>query len=171
MEFNRPGREFLLKTALSHLEEQYDYIIVDTPPALNLLTVNAYVAADSLIIPMAPEVLSLLGVSQIKETIESVRSYYNPGLRVLGILLNRYSARFNLNREVLEMAGQIAAQLETRVFETKIRGSVSAAEAPAHGLSVVDYAPQSNPARDFEALCDEVAGDRFPAVQKTGGAK
>ena len=69
------------------------------------------------------------------------------------------------------MAGQIAAQLETRVFETKIRGSVSAAEAPAHGLSVVDYAPQSNPARDFEALCDEVAGDRFPAVQKTGGAK
>ena len=100
-----------------------------------------------------------------------MRSYYNPGLRVLGILLNRYSARFNLNREVLEMAGQIAAQLETRVFETKIRGSVSAAEAPAHGLSVVDYAPQSNPARDFETLCDEVAGDRFPAVQKTGGAK
>lgn len=171
LEFNRPGREFLLKTALSRLEEQYDYIIVDTPPALNLLTVNAYVAADSLIIPMAPEVLSLLGVSQIKETIESVRSYYNPGLRVLGILLNRYSARFNLNREVLEMAGQIAAQLETRVFETKIRGSVSAAEAPAHGLSVVDYAPRSNPARDFEVLCDEVAGDRFPAAQKAGGAE
>ena len=172
LEFNRPGREFLLKSALSRLESDYDIIVVDTPPALNLLTVNAYVAADSLIIPMAPEVLSLLGVSQIKETIESVRSYYNPRLQVLGILLNRFSARFNLNREVLEMAQQIAEQLGTRVFSTKIRGSVAAAEAPAHGLSVVDYAPSSKPAQDFEALCDEVAGDRFPRREtKRGGRR
>lgn len=170
LEFNRPGREFLLKSALSRLEGNYDFIIVDTPPALNLLTVNAYVASDSLIIPMAPEVLSLLGVAQIKETIESVRSYYNARLQVLGILLNRYSARFNLNREVLELAGQIADQLNTRVFETKIRGSVAAAEAPAHGMSVVEYAPSSKPAQDFEALCDEVAGSRFPREQ-TGGAE
>ena len=169
LEFNRPGREFMLKTALSKVAEDYDYIIVDTPPALNLLTVNAYVTADSLIIPMAPEVLSLLGVAQIKETIESVREYYNPHLQVLGILLNRFSARFNLNREVLEMAGQIAAQLNTQVFSTKIRGSVIAAEAPAHGLSVVDYAPSSNAARDFEDLCDEVAGRRFPRPGRQGG--
>lgn len=169
LEFNKPGREFLLKTALSKVQEGYDYIIIDTPPALNILTVNAYVAADSLIIPMAPEVLSLLGVAQIKETIESVREYYNPHLQVLGILLNRFSARFNLNREVLEMAGQIAAQLNTQVFSTKIRGSVIAAEAPAHGLSVVDYAPSSNAARDFEDLCDEVAGRRFPRSSRQGG--
>ena len=168
LEFNRPGREFLLKTALSKMEENYDYIIVDTPPALNLLTVNAYVAADRLIIPMAPEVLSLLGVSQIKETIESVREYYNPHLEVLGILLNRYSARFNLNREVLELAGQIAGQLNTVVFEAKIRSSVSAAEAPAHGQSVIDYAPSSKPAQDFEDLCDQVAGSRFPRVERGG---
>ena len=171
LEFQKPGREFLLKTALSKLQDRYDFIIIDTPPALNILTVNAYVATDGLIIPMAPEVLSLLGVAQIKETIESVRSYYNPRLQVLGILLNRYSARFNLNREVLEMAGQIAAQLETRVFDAKIRGSVAAAEAPAHGVSVVDYAPRSNPARDFEALCDEIAGSRFPGTGRTGGAE
>ena len=106
LEFNRPGREFLLKTALSKVEDQYDYIIIDTPPALSLLTVNAYVATDSLIIPMSPEILSLLGVSQIKETIESVRSYYNSRLRVLGILLNKFSARLTLNREVLEMAAE-----------------------------------------------------------------
>ena len=168
LEFNRPGREFLLKTALSKVEQDYDYIIVDTPPALNLLTVNAYVASDQLIIPMAPEVLSLLGVSQIKETLESVRDYYNPHLEVLGILLNRYNARFNLNREVLELAGQIAQQLNTVVFSAKIRTSVSAAEAPAHGMSVVDYAPSSNPTRDFERLCDEVAGARFPRVERGG---
>ena len=169
LEFNRPGREYMLKAALSKLADKYDFIIVDTPPALNILTVNAYVAADSLIIPMAPEVLSLLGVSQIKETIESARQYYNSRLEVLGILLNRYSARFNLNREVLELAGQIARQLNTQVFATKIRSSVAAAEAPAHGLSVVDYAPASNPAKDFEDLCDEVAGRRFPREQQGGG--
>ncbi len=170
LEFNRPGREFLLKNALSRIEENYDFIIVDTPPALNLLTVNAYVASDSLIIPMAPEILSLLGVSQIKETIEGVQSYYNPRLKVLGILLNRFNGRFNLNREVLELAGQIAAQLHTRVFEAKVRSGVAAGEAPAHGQSVVDYAPRSKPAQDFEALCDEVAGARFPRRDQRGGA-
>ena len=168
LEFNKAGREFMLKTALSKVRDAYDYVIIDTPPALNVLTVNAYVASDQLIIPMAPEVLSLLGVSQIKETIESVRDYYNPHLEVLGILLNRYNARFNLNREVLELAGQIAQQLNTVVFSAKIRTSVSAAEAPAHGMSVVDYAPSSNPTRDFEQLCDEVAGARFPRFERGG---
>lgn len=162
LEFNRPGREYMLKTALSKVKDPYDFVVIDTPPALNLLTVNAYVATDGLIIPMAPEVLSLLGVSQIKETIESVRNYYNAHLKVLGILLNRFSVRFRLNREVLDLAQQIAAQLDTKVFRNKIRSSVAVAEAPAHGLSVIDYAPQSKPALDFECLCDEVAGAAFP---------
>ena len=99
---------------------------------------------------------------QIKETIESVRSYYNSRLRVLGILLNKFSARLTLNREVLEMAEQIAAQLDTRVFQSKIRGSVSVAESPAHGVSVLDYAPRSKPSLDFEALCEEIAGGFIP---------
>ena len=162
MEFNKPGREFLLKAALSKVADGYDYILIDTPPALNILTVNAYVASDSLIIPMAPEVLSLLGVSQIKETIESVRSYYNSRLQVLGILLNRYNGRLNLSREMLELAQEIARQLNTRVFDSKIRSSVSVAEAPAHGQSINDYAPRSKPALDFAALCEEIAGDVFP---------
>ena len=162
LEFNKPGREFLLKAALSKVSDHYDYILIDTPPALNILTVNAYVASDSLIIPMAPEVLSLLGVSQIKETIESVRSYYNSRLQVLGILLNRYNGRLNLSREMLELAQEIARQLNTRVFDSKIRSSVSVAAAPAHGQSINDYAPRSKPALDFAALCDEIAGDVFP---------
>ena len=162
LEFNKPGREFLLKAALSKVSDNYDYILIDTPPALNILTVNAYVASDTLIIPMAPEVLSLLGVSQIKETIESVRSYYNSRLQVLGILLNRYNGRLNLSREMLELAQEIARQLNTRVFDSKIRSSVSVAETPAHGQSINDYAPRSKPALDFAALCDEIAGDVFP---------
>ena len=164
LEFNRPGREFLLKTALAEVQDDYDYIIVDTPPALNVLTVNAYVVADGLVIPMAPEILSLLGVAQIRETIDTVRRCYNSRLKVLGILLNKYNQRFNLNREVLEMAEQIAAQLDTRVFEAKIRSSVSVAEAPAHGESVLSYAPSSKPAVDFRALLDEIIRELSPAA-------
>ena len=156
MEFNKPGREYLLKSELSQIAEQYDYIVIDTPPALNLLTVNAYVASDKLIIPMAPEILSLLGVTQIKETIETVRQYYNPPLKVIGILLNKFNPRLNLNREVLELSQQIANQLGTKVFNAKIRQSVLVAEAPAHGESVVTYAPACKPAIDFTALVDEI---------------
>lgn len=161
LEFNRPGREYLLKTALSKVSENYDVIVIDTPPALNLLTVNAYVATDRLLIPMAPEVLSLLGVSQIKETIESVRAYYNSHLEVAGILLNRFNPRLNLNQEMLELAQAIADQLGTRVFESKIRTSVTVAAAPAHGLSVVDFSPSAKPALDFENLCQELFGNQF----------
>ncbi len=158
LEFNKPGREFMLKTHLNKVADRYDYVIIDTPPALNVLTINAYVAADALIIPMAPEILSLLGVSQIRETIDTVRQCYNSSLRVLGILLNKYNARLTLNREVLEMSEQIARQLQTKVFESTIRSGVAVAEAPAHGESVVTYAPKSKPALDFQNLVTEITG-------------
>ncbi len=160
-EFTKAGREFMLKTALSQIKENYDYIIIDTPPALNVLTVNAYVATDGLIIPMAPEVLSLLGVSQIKDTIESVRNYYNSRLEVYGILLNKFNPRLNLNKEVKEMAQQISIQLNTKVFETFIRASVLVAEAPAHGMSIMSYSPDSKPAIDFDRFCNELLADLF----------
>ncbi len=156
LEFNLPGREYLLKHEIDRIAQDYDCVIIDTPPALNILTVNAYVAAQGLIIPMAPEILSLLGISQIRDTIETVRQYYNPELKVMGILLNRYSARLNLNREVEEMSQEIAKLLGTRVFNTKIRQSVVVAESPAHGESVITYAPHSKPAQDFMALLDEI---------------
>ena len=156
LELNMPGREFLLRDALSKVEGNYDYIIIDTPPALNVLTFNAYVAAQQLIIPMAPEILSLLGITQIRDTVETVRRYYNPELEVLGILLNRYSSHLILNREVEEMALDIAKKLGTRVFRNKIRAGVAVAESPAHGESVVTYAPGSKPALDFQSLLNEI---------------
>ncbi len=160
-EFTKAGREFMLKTAISQIREPYDFIVIDTPPALNVLTVNAYVATDGLIIPMAPEVLSLLGVSQIKDTIESVRNFYNSRLAVYGILLNKYNKRLNLNKEVKDMAQQISVQLGTKVFENSIRASVMVAEAPAHGLSIMTYSPTSNPALDFNSFCEELLADIF----------
>lgn len=158
MEFPARGREYLLRTELAKVEGRYDYAVIDTPPALNVLTVNAYVASDALIVPMAPEILSLLGISQIRETIETVQRDYNPKLKVLGILLNRYNRRLTLNREVEELAGQVAQMLGSKVFQTKIRASVSVAESPAHGQSVLTYAPASKPAMDYQALLDEIIG-------------
>ena len=156
MEFSMPGREFLLRNELEKIESEYDFIVIDTPPALNVLTVNAYVAAQGLIIPMAPEILSLLGISQIRDTVNTVKRYYNPDLVVLGILLNRYNLRLVLNREVNDMAREIAKKLDTKVFKTKIRSSVTVAESPAHGESVISYAPSSKPAQDFQALVREL---------------
>lgn len=161
LEFNRTGREFLLKNLISEIENRYDYIVIDTPPALNILTVNAYVSSQALIIPMIPEILSLLGVSQLKETVDTVKKFYNSNLTVLGILLTRYNSRLNLSKEVQEMAENIANQLGTHVFNTKIRTGVSVAEAPAHGESILSYAPKSKPSLDYSNFIDELL-DKIP---------
>lgn len=155
-EFSSSDRELLLKRALAPVITDYDYIIIDTPPALNILTVNAYVAADHLIIPMAPEILSLLGVTQIKETIDSVRQSLNPDLNVLGILLTKFNKRTLLAQEVKEMAENIASQIGSCVFTTQIRSSVSVAEAPAHGISIFDHSPHAKPALDYRDFIQEV---------------
>ncbi len=156
LEFTGSNRELLLKTALAPVMDSYDYIIIDTPPALNILTINAYAAADHLIIPMAPEILSLLGLTQLKETVDSVRQSVNPHLNVLGILLTKYNRRTLLAKEVNELAENIASQMNTCVFDAKIRPSVSAAEAPAHGESIFEYSPRSNPAIDYSEFITEV---------------
>lgn len=156
MLFKGENRQLLLKEVLAPVSDVYDFIVIDTPPALNLLTLNGYVAADYLMIPMSAEILSLVGLVQLKETMNAIQSSLNPRLRTLGILLTRYNQRTNLAKDVLEMAQAVAAQIDTTVFDTKIRTSVSAAEAPAHGMSIYDYAPRSNPAKDYESLVKEV---------------
>lgn len=153
------NRECILKDALEPVLDFYDYIVIDTPPALNLLTVNAYSVSDFLIIPMASDILSLVGLAQLKETIESVRESFNPGLNVLGILLTRFNPRTLLSRDVLEMAQQLAGQINSRVFDTKIRSGVAIAEAPAHGESIFSYNPRSAAVKDYLAFLEEIAPD------------
>ena len=156
LEFSRAGREFILLNAITPIKDNYDYIIIDTPPALNILTVNAYVTSNSLIIPMIPEVLSLLGISQLKDTIEVVKKFYNSNLRILGVLLTKYNKHLNLVKEVEDLTAAIAEQLETSILKTKIRNNVVVAEAPAHGQSVLSYAPKSNAAADYNSLIKEI---------------
>ena len=150
-------RESILKDMLNPILNQYDYIIIDTPPALNLLTVNAYAVSDYLIIPMASDILSLVGLTQLKETVETVQAQLNPGLKVMGILLTRYNKRTCLARDVKEMADQLAEQMNTRVFDAQIRTGVAIAEAPAHGESIFTYNPRSSAVKDYEQFIQEVA--------------
>lgn len=161
VQFTAPRREFMLDQQLSYVRDRYDFIVIDTPPALNILTINAYVTSDSLIVPMEAEILSLVGITQLVETIESVRASFNPNLKVLGILLNKFNPRLTLSQEVLEMADAVAEQLDSRVFGPKIRRSVNVAMAPAHGQSVLTYMPNSKPAQDLQEVVDIIAGSRF----------
>jgi chromosome partitioning protein len=161
LEFSMIGRETLLKRGLSKIREKYDYVIVDTPPALNILTVNAYTATDALIILMIPEILSLMGISQLRETVDLVKSIYNPQIEVLGILLNKYDKRRILTKDVEEMVNLIAQELDTKVFKTKIRSSVAVAEVPAHeGRSLFDYAPRCNAAKDYLDFIEELIAQK-----------
>ncbi len=147
-----------LKKCLASVDKDYDFVIMDTPPALNRLTVNAYAAASWLIIPMGADILSLVGLTQLRETVEAVREQVNPSLRVLGILLTRFNPRTRLSRDVLEMAQGVAKQLESDVFEARVRNAVAVSEAPAHGESIITYAPSSRAAGDYTAFTNEVIG-------------
>lgn len=167
VEFTVPRREFMLDQQLSAVRSRYDFIIIDTPPALNILTVNAYVASSGLIVPMEAEVLSLVGVTQLQETIETVRDSFNPHLKVIGILINKYNGRLTLSKDILELAQDVAEQLGSRVFQAKIHRGVGVAMAPAHGQTVLTYQPDSRPAQDFQEIVDAVAGEQFPRPKQT----
>ena len=105
---------------------------------------------------------SLVGVSQIQDTIDTVRRSFNPDLKVLGILLNKYDRRLTLSREILDLAESVAEQLGSQVFRSKIRRSVNVATAPAHGQSVLTYQPGCKAASDLRRIVDAVAGPEFP---------
>jgi chromosome partitioning protein len=158
LELTAVGREHILKEQIDTIIADYDYIMIDTPPALSVLTINAYVASDWLIIPMIPEILSLQGFAQLKETIYAIKKYYNKTLEVRGILLNQYNPRLILTKEVEDLANIIAEQLDTDVFEQRITSSVIIAEAPAHGKTVNRYSPRSKSSQEFTDLTYEILG-------------
>lgn len=148
--------------------DDYDYIMIDTPPALSILTINAYTAADKLIIPMIAEILSLQGIAQLKETIFAVKKYYNKDLEITGILLNKYNPRLVLTKEVEELAGMIAEQLGTKILSSRISTNVSLAEAPAHGISIMEYAPRSKATVEYRSLINEVTGCADEKIAEKG---
>lgn len=159
LELTQVGREYVLKDKIAPVLRFYDYIIIDTPPALSILTINAYACANELIIPMTAEILSLQGISQIKNTIVAVKKYYNKKLNLRGILLTKYNKRMQLCCEVEEMATVVASQLSTCVLKTKISNCIAIAEAPAHKQTIFRYSPRSAGAKDYMKLINELYGE------------
>lgn len=145
-------REHLLSTALEQAEG-YDYILIDCPPSLSLLTVNALTAADLVVIPLLMEVLSLQGLEQIINTIEKISEVLNENLRIQGLLPVMVDSRRKLSKEVREV---IAENYDVNIFKSNIRNNVRASEAPSFGESVISYAPKSNSALDYMAFAKEV---------------
>lgn len=155
---NSTGKEYKLKEALEELQGEYQYIIIDTPPALGILTVNALTACHSIIIPAQADIYSLQGIEKLAETIKPVKKYCNPSIFIEGILLTRYSPRSVLSREVAEIAGKLADKLGTKVFKTTIREAIAVKEAQISQQSLFDYAPKAKVAEDYRAFIEELLG-------------
>ena len=152
----KPGRDFFLQAALEPLQDDYDVVVIDTPPTLGTLLVNALTASDEVIIPMNADILSLQGLYQLAETINQVKSFCNKGLKVTGILLTRYSGRTVLARDIKETIEAKCAELEIPLLNTVIRDGVAVREAQTTQESLFAYAPNSNPAKDYLQLFDEI---------------
>ena len=154
------GREYRLKNELSSLMEmgKYDFIIIDTPPSLGILTVNALTACTSAIVPANADFFSMYGISQLGETLASVKKYTNPQLKTAGILLTRYTARTLLSRDMTANIEKLA-ELLTKVFASKIRESVTVREAQLAQKSIFEYAPKSKVTQDYEEFINEIIND------------
>lgn len=162
-EFNLPGREYKLQKALKKLKFECDYIIIDTPPALGMLTVNALTASDYVVIPAEADTSSLQGVTQLKETIDAVKEYCNPNLKILGIVLTRYSKTV-LSRDLAETFSDMARSFGTMVYKTPIRECIAIKEAKTQHEDIFKYAPRSNAASDYM----ELTKDFLKEVEKIG---
>jgi len=147
------GRERRLREALAPVRDQYDFILVDCPPSLNMLTINALVAADSVMIPMQCEYYALEGLTALLDTVAKVRATVNPHLELEGLLRTMYDPRNNLANDV---SGQLLAHFGDKVYRTIVPRNVRLAEAPSHGLPVIAYDRASRGAVTYLALAGEV---------------
>ena len=146
------GREGILKAKLQGLKD-YDYVFIDCPPSLSVLTINALTYADEVLIPLQVEVLALQGLTQLLDTIKEVRGLLNKDLKVMGIIPSMYDSRRNLSQEIIK---ELEKNSKERIFKTLVRECVKICEAPSFAQSVLAYAPGSNGAEDFINLAKEI---------------
>ena len=149
---NVPGRELKLKKVLQKVSGYYDYIFIDCPPSLGLLSLNALAASDSVLIPLQCEFYALEGISQLLNTVNLVRQGLNPNLQIEGVLLTMFDARTNLSLQVMD---EIKKYFKSKVYNTYIPRNIRLAEAPSHGLSIFEYDNGSKGAKAYGAFAKE----------------
>lgn len=151
------GRERALQRALEPVKDEYDYVLIDTPPSLGLLTINALTAAEAVIVPVQCEYLSLRGLLQLERTLDMIRENLNPRVRIMGILPTLFDARTHHGKESIEVLRENFGDL---VFDTVVRKTIKFAEAPVTGTSVLKYDPAGRGAEAYRALAREVLNGR-----------
>ena len=155
---NHPNREFMLKEALSNVNDKYDYIIIDCAPSLGLITLNALTAADSVIIPIQCEYYALEGLGKLLNTIKSIQKIHNKSLEIEGLLLTMYDSRLRLSNQVVE---EVKKHFHNMVFKTIIQRNVKLGEAPSHGKNIIDYDSTSKGAKNYINLAQELINNNF----------
>ena len=150
---NEAGREFILRELFEMIRNDYDFVIIDCPPSLGLLTLNALTSSDTVLIPLQTEFLAMQGLAKIQQVINKVKLRLNKKLRIGGVIATMYDHRKVLNRDVVET---IKKYFGDAVFETMIRDNVALAEAPAQRQDIFSYSPKSPGAEDYLALCKEI---------------
>ena len=157
-------REFRLRDKLIPIKDQYDFILIDCPPALDLLTLNSLIAADSVLIPIQCEFFALEGVTQLMETIKAIRESFEHNITIEGVLLTMYDERANLTKMV---AQDLREYFQDQVFETVIPRSIRLAEAPSHGKPIILYDVRSKGAESYIQLAKEILGNQQKAKHGT----
>jgi len=147
------SRENILKKALEKVSHRYDYIIIDCPPSLGLLTINSLVSADYILIPVQSEYFALEGLGQLINTIKLIKNNLNQDMDIGGVMLTMYDSRTNLSKDV---AKEIEKYFDDKLFKSIIPRNIKLSEAPSYGLSIYEYAPQSSGGIAYEALTDEI---------------
>ncbi len=161
---NEAGREFILRELFAPIREEYDFIIIDCPPSLGLLTLNALTCSDYVIIPLQTEFLALQGLAKIKQVIQKVKLRLNKNLQIGGVLATMYDSRKVLNRDVVETIKKYFGEL---VFDTMIRDNVALAEAPSQRKDIFEYNRNSSGAEDYLSLCKEIL-TRVEEMERVG---
>ena len=151
---------YILREYLKGVENEYDYIIIDTPPSLNILLTNALTVADEVIIPLCADRYSMKGLNQLYQTISSAQKYTNPKLKIAGLLVVKFQARTNLATQFVSALEEIAEKMGTKVFKTKIRECVKVREAQALQKDLFKHAANSTVAEDYISFVNEYIGGK-----------
>ena len=148
-----PGREYILKELIEPIKKNYHYVIIDSPPSLGLLTINAFTSSNEILIPLQAQFLAMQGLSKLVEVIDKIKNRLNKELKIGGVFVTQYDSRKVLNKNVV---ATIEEHFKSNVFTTKIRDNIALAEAPTQALDIFRYNAKSYGAEDYMALCKEI---------------